>query len=187
MTLETLANDIAAAAEKEAKALISNAQAEAKKLLADADAKASALREEAQQRAEKEAVQLARETVASARQSNQKDILIARRKVLDATFDAARQHIADPGMKGRAVLLKFLLAESKKLAKGKFVIRFVEIDRAAISKEAGDRTVGESVDGLGGFILEAEDGSVSFDMRFDNMLDRAWSGQLSAINETLFG
>jgi vacuolar-type H+-ATPase subunit E/Vma4 len=187
MTLETLANDIAAAAEKEAKALISNAQAEAKKLLADADAKASALREEAQQRAEKEAVQLARETVASARQSNQKDILIARRKVLDATFDAARQHIADPGMKGRAALLKSLLAESKKLAKGEFVIRPVEIDRAAISKEAGDRTVGESVDGLGGFILEAEDGSVSFDMRFDNMLDRAWSGQLSAINETLFG
>jgi vacuolar-type H+-ATPase subunit E/Vma4 len=187
MTLETLANDIAATAEKDAKALIAQAKAEAKQLLADAEAKASALRDEAQQRAEKEATQIARETVASARQSNQKDILIARRKALDATFDAARQHIADPGMKGRAALLKSLLAESKKLAKGKFVIRPVEIDRAAISKEAGDRTVGESVDGLGGFILEAEDGSVSFDMRFDNMLDRAWSGQLSAINDTLFG
>ncbi len=187
MTLETLANDIAAAADKEAKALISNAKAEAKQLLADAEAKASALRDEAQQRAEKEAVQIARETVASARQSNQKDILIARRKVLDATLDAARDHIADPGMKGRAALLKSLLAESKKLAKGKFVIRPVEIDRAAITKEAGDRTVGESVDGLGGFILEAEDGSVSFDMRFDNMLERAWSSQLSAVNETLFG
>ena len=45
------------------------------------------------------------------------------------------------------------------------MIRPVEIDRAAISKEAGDRKVGESVDDLGGFILEAEDGSVSFDMR----------------------
>jgi V/A-type H+-transporting ATPase subunit E len=187
MTLETLANDIAAAAENEAKALIADAKAEAKKLLADAEAKANTLREEAQQRAEKEAVQIARETVASARQSNQKDILIARRKVLDATLDAARQHIADPGMKGRAALLKSLLGESKKLAKGKFVIRPVEVDRAAISKEAGDRKMGESVDGLGGFILEAEDGSVSFDMRFDNMLERAWSNQLSAVNETLFG
>ena len=187
MTLETLANDIAAAAENEAKALIADAKAEAKTLLADAEAKANNLRDEAQQRAEKEAVQIARETVASARQSNQKDILIARRKVLDATLDAARQHIADPGMKGRAALLKSLLGESKKLAKGKFVIRPVEIDRAAISKEAGDRKMGESVDGLGGFILEAEDGSVSFDMRFDNMLERAWSNQLSAVNETLFG
>ena len=170
MTLETLANDIAAAAESDAKALIEEAEAEAKQLLADAEAKASALREQAQQRAEKEALQIARETVASARQSNQKDILIARRKVLDATLEAARTHIADPGMKGRAALLKSLLASSKKLAKGKYVIRPVEVDRAAISKEAGDRKVGESVDGLGGFVLEAEDGSVSFDMRFDNML-----------------
>jgi vacuolar-type H+-ATPase subunit E/Vma4 len=187
MTLETLANDIAAAAESEAKALIAEAKAEAKKLLSDAEAKAGALRDEAQQRAEKEAAQIARETVASARQSNQKDVLIARRKVLDATLEAARQHVADPGMKGRAALLKSLLAESKKLGKGSFVIRPVEIDRAAISKEAGDRKVGESVDGLGGFILEAEDGSVSFDMRFDNMLHRAWSSQLTAVNEMLFG
>ena len=55
MTLETLANDIAEAAEKEAKALIAEAKAEAKKLLADAETKAGALREEAEQRAEKEA------------------------------------------------------------------------------------------------------------------------------------
>ena len=187
MTLETLANDIAAAAESDAKALITEAKAEAKQLLTDAEAKATALREEAQQRAEKEAEQIARETVASARQSNQKDVLIARRKVLDATLAAAREHIADPGMKGRAAVLKSLLADSKKLAKGKYIIRPVEVDRAAISKEAGDRKVGESVDGLGGFILEAEDGSVSFDMRFDNMLERAWSNQLAAVNETLFG
>jgi len=187
MTLETLANDIAAAAEKDAKALIAEAKAEAKQLLADAEAKASALRDEAQQRAEKEATQIARETVASARQSNQKDGVMAGRKVLDATYEAARTHIADPGMKGRAALLKTLLSQSKKLAKGKFVILPVEVDRAAISKEAGDRKVGESVDGLGGFVLEAEDGSVSFDMRFDNMLERAWSNQLAAVNETLFG
>ena len=126
MTLETLANDIAAAAES--------------------DAKASTLREQAQQRAEKEAEQIARETVASARQSNQKDVLIARRKVLDATLEAARTRIADPGMKGRAALLKSLLSSSKKLAKGKYVIRPVEVDRSAISKEAGDRKVGESVE-----------------------------------------
>ncbi len=187
MTLETLANDIAAAAESDAEALIAKAKAEAKHLLADAESKATTLREEAQQRAEKEAEQIARETVASARQSNQKDVLIARRKVLDATLAAAREHIADPGMKGRAAVLKSLLADSKKLAKGKYIIRPVEVDRAAISKQAGDRKVGESVDGLGGFILEAEDGSVSFDMRFDNMLERAWSNQLAAVNETLFG
>ena len=34
--------------------------------------------------------------------------------------------------------------------------------------------VGSSVDGLGGFILEAADGSVSYDMRFDTLLETAW-------------
>ena len=117
MTLETLAKDIAAAAESDAKALVAEAKAEAEQLLAEAEAKATVLREEAKQRADKEATQIARETVASARQSNQKDILIARRKVLDATYEAAKEHIADPGMKGRAALLKTLLSKSKKLAK----------------------------------------------------------------------
>ena len=45
MTLETLANDIAAAAETDAKALIAEAKAEAKQLIAEAEAKASTLRE----------------------------------------------------------------------------------------------------------------------------------------------
>lgn len=186
MTLDTLAKDIAASAESEAKALIKEAKSEAKSILADAEARANDIREEAKQRAEKEAGQIERELVASARQSNQKDILVARRKALDATLDAAQSHISDAGMKGRDAVLKSLLANSKKLAKGKFVIRPVELDRAAITKSAGDRKVGESVDGLGGFILEAEDGSVSFDMRFDVLLQQAWSNQLSAVNEKLF-
>ena len=45
MTLETLAKDIAAAAESDAEALIAEAKAEAKQLLADAESKATALRE----------------------------------------------------------------------------------------------------------------------------------------------
>jgi V/A-type H+-transporting ATPase subunit E len=187
MTLETLAKDIAQAAEAEAKQMIAAATEEAQALVADAQARVDAIQSEATQRAEKEAAQIAREVVASARQSNQKDVLVARRKVLDATYAAAKSTVADPGMKGRAAILKGLVAEAKKVAKGDYVIRPVNVDEAAIKKAAGDFTMGETVDGLGGFILEAADGSVSYDMRFDNMLERAWSSQLSAVNETLFG
>jgi V/A-type H+-transporting ATPase subunit E len=186
MTLETLAKDIAQAAEAEAKQMIAAANEEAQALIADAQARVDAIQSEATQRAEKEAAQIAREVVASARQSNQKDVLVARRKVLDATYAAAKSTVADPGMKGRAAILKGLVAEAKKVAKGDYVIRPVNVDEAAIKKAAGDFTLGETVDGLGGFILEAADGSVSYDMRFDNMLDRAWSDQLTTINATLF-
>jgi len=110
MTLETLAKDIAASAEAQAKAMIKEAKAEAKTIVGDAEAKATSIRDEAQARAEREADQISQEMVASARQGNQKELLIARRGVLDATYEAAKAQLADPGMKGRATLLKSLLS-----------------------------------------------------------------------------
>ena len=48
MTLETLANDIAASAEAQAKAMIKEAKAEAKTIVGDAEAKAASIRDDAQ-------------------------------------------------------------------------------------------------------------------------------------------
>tara|TARA_B110000438_G_scaffold135861_1_gene131357 strand:+ start:3381 stop:3968 length:588 start_codon:yes stop_codon:yes gene_type:complete len=186
MTLETLAKDIAASAETEAKALLKEAKASAKKIAEEAEAKANTIREEADSRSSREAEQLAREIVASARQSNQKDVLVARRVVLDATFEEAKGQLADPGLSGRASILKGLMAQADEVAVGDFTVRPVAIDRAALSGIAGSRSIGDDVEGLGGFILEAADGSVSFDMRFDTLLDQVWSDKRSLINSTLF-
>ena len=166
MTLETLAKDIAAAAEADVKALIDEAKAEAKQILDEAKDKASTITDEANSRAEREAAQIAREVVASARQANQKSILIAKRKAMDDTHAAVKEQLADPGFKGRASMLKSLMAKADKVASADFVIRPVEVDKKALSDLKGKRKVGSSVDGLGGFILEAADGSVSYDMRF---------------------
>ena len=165
MTLETLAKDIAASAEAQAKAMLKEAKAEAKTIVGEAESKATSIRDEAQARAEREAQQISQEMVASARQGNQKELLIARRSVLDATYDAAKSQLADPGMKGRATLLKSLLKRADDVS----------------------RTIGDEIDGLGGFMMEAADGSVSFDFRFDSLLDRTWTEERAAINETLFG
>ena len=186
MTLETLAKDIASSAEAEAKAILKEAKASAKKIIAEAEAKANTIREEAESRASREAEQLAREIVASARQSNQKDVLVARRAVLDATFEAARGQLADPALSGRASILKGLMAQADEVAVGDFTVRPVAIDRAALSDISGSRGMGDDVEGLGGFILEATDGSVSFDMRFDTLLNQVWSDKRASINSTLF-
>jgi vacuolar-type H+-ATPase subunit E/Vma4 len=186
MTLETLAKDIASSAEVEAKAILKEAKASAKKIVAEAEAKANTIREEAESRTSREAEQLAREIVASARQSNQKDVLVARRVVLDATFEAARGQLADPALSGRASILKGLMAQADEVAVGDFTVRPVAIDRAALSDIAGSRGMGDDVEGLGGFILEAADGSVSFDMRFDTLLDQVWTDKRALINSTLF-
>ena len=105
---------------------------------------------------------------------------------MDSTHAAIKEQLADPGFKGRASMLKSLMSKANKLASADFVIRPVEVDKKALSDLKGKRKVGQSVDGLGGFILEAADGSVSYDMRFDTMLDSAWADSLSEINKILF-
>tara|TARA_B100001248_G_scaffold242893_1_gene210763 strand:+ start:260 stop:823 length:564 start_codon:yes stop_codon:yes gene_type:complete len=187
MTLETLAKDIAASAEADVKALIDEAKSEAKEILEEAKNKASGITDEANSRAEREAAQISREVVASARQANQKSILIAKREAMDNTHAAVKEQLADPGFKGRASMLKSLMAKADKVASADFVIRPVEVDKKALSDLKGKRKLGTTVDGLGGFILEAADGSVSYDMRFDTLLDTAWGQSLSEVNRILFG
>ena len=186
MTLETLANDIAASADAEVKALIDEAKAEAKQIIDEANNRASSITEEANSRAEREASQLSTEVVASARQANQKAILIAKREAMDATHAAVKKQLADPGFKGRASMLKSLVAKANKVASTDFIIRPVEVDKKALTDLKGKRKLGETVEGLGGFILEAADGSVSYDMRFDTLLETAWGQSLSEVNKILF-
>ena len=186
MTLETLAKDIAASAQADVDTILKEAKAEAKQIIKEAETKASGITEEANSRAEREASQISREVVASARQANQKAILIAKREAMDSTHAAIKEQLADPGFKGRASMLKSLMSKANKLASADFVIRPVDVDKKALSDLKGKRKVGQSVDGLGGFILEAADGSVSYDMRFDTMLDSAWADSLSEINKILF-
>jgi vacuolar-type H+-ATPase subunit E/Vma4 len=185
MTLETLAKDISKSAKAEADAMIAAAQKDADVIVAEATEKAATIRSEAATRTEREATQLAREVVASARQANQKEILVARRKVLDETLAATRAELSSPKMKGRASLLKSLMAKADDIGKD-FNVRPVEMDRKALSELAGKRGMSDAVDGIGGFILEATDGSVSYDMRFDTLLDKSWKDQLSSTTKILF-
>ena len=186
MTLETLAKDIAAAAEAEAAEIAAAAKAEAAELRSDAKAKAEAIRSEAAARASREAEQAAREVVASARQANQKDLLIARRQALDATLQQARATLGDPKWKGRASLLKSLMAKADGIGTSGYSVRAVALDKKAVKDLAGSRSMGDEVTGLGGFVLDAEDGSVSYDFRFDALLTRAWTDSLPAVTALLF-
>jgi V/A-type H+-transporting ATPase subunit E len=187
MTLEQLAKDISASAEAEAKAAIKAAKDEAKTILAEAKARASSIEGDASGKAGKEADQIAREMVASARQANQKEILVARRVELDATLASARAKLGEASLAGRASLLKSLVKKATELGEGKMVLHPTAIDRPVLEDAGKAFTISSDVDGLGGFVLESEDGKLSFDLRFDTLLENAWIEQRAAVNETLFG
>ena len=65
------------------------------------------------------------------------------------------------------------------------ILRPVSTDRKILEK--GTFTLGDDVDGLGGFILESKDGSIVLDYRFDSRLDDAWNENLRDVNKILFG
>ena len=119
----------------------------------------------------------------TARQANQKEILVARRAELDATLASAREKLGDASLSGRASLLKSLVTKAEGMATGKMVLRPTKIDKAALEDAGKSFKMGTQVDGLGGFILEAEDGTLSFDFRLDTLLENAWNDQRAAVNQ----
>ena len=184
MTLDALANEIANQAKAEAKIIIAEAKQQAKKIEDDAKAEAMVFSKEVQSRAERESAQLSVELVASAKQANQKHLLIARREELDDTWESIRVLVSSPKLEGRSEILSNLLSEASK-ASNDMILRPVSTDRKILEK--GTFTLGDDVDGLGGFILESKDGSIVLDYRFDSRLDDAWNENLREVNKILFG
>lgn len=184
MTLKALANEIAAQAKVEAKAIIAAAKQQAKHIEADAKAEAESTALNLQNRAEKESAQLSVEVVASARQANQKHELIARREELDAAWDSIRAEVASPSLNGRSDILVALLSEASESGTG-MILHPVSADRKELSK--GNFTLGNDVEGLGGFVLESKDGLIVLDYRFDTRLKNAWTANLGEVNKVLFG
>jgi len=197
MTLDALAIEIDKAADEEAKAITDAAKAKAEDIVAEAERKLKSLRSDIISKAERECSQIKTEMVASARQANQKSILIARREELDATKVSVREMVGSANLKGRSSLLKSLVAEARGDAKAesarskkgnaKMILRPVGVDRPALEKGGNDFEVGDDIDGLGGFVLEAPDGSVVLDYRFDALLEQSWTKALPAVTTALFG
>ena len=186
MSLANLADKIAANAMSEADAIIAEAKAEVKKIKSAAQAEADELTSGLLQSAEQEASQLGTEMSAAARQHNQKKMLIAKREQLDATRLAVQDVVSSASLKGRINVLKSLIAEAGKEGSKDMVLRPVTLDRQVLEDIGGKYEIGADIDGLGGFILEADGGAVSLDYRFDSRLQAACDDNLAEVTNELF-
>lgn len=184
MTLDALANEIATQAKAEAEMIIADAKRQAKEIEDEARSEAINFSKGVKSRAERESAQLSVELVASAKQANQKHLLIAKREELDDTWEAIRSSVGSPNLEGRPKILSGLLSEASNYS-GEMILRPVSTDRKILEKS--DFTIGDDVAGLGGFILESKDGSIVLDYRFDSRLDEAWKENIREVNNILFG
>jgi V/A-type H+-transporting ATPase subunit E len=193
MSLDKLASEIESMAKAEAKVVSKEAKAEAKRIGDEAKDSVAEYRDAAITQAEKMSDRIAVESIAAARQRNQKRLLVARRAELDATWSEVMSQVGKADLKGRENILESLIEMATAESGDDMILRPVAVDRKILtdfsetSGEYHDFQIGEDIDGLGGFVLESPDGSVLMDYRFEGRLRDAWEASLGEINNKLFG
>ena len=192
MSLDKLASEIESMAKAEAKVVSKEANAEAKRIGDEAKDSVAEYRDAAITQAEKMSDRIAVESIAAARQRNQKRLLVARRAELDATWSEVMSQVGEADLKGREDILLSLIKTADVESVDDMVLRPVAVDREALtdlSENSGlsnDFQMGGDIDGLGGFVLESPDGSVLMDYRFEGRLRDAWEASLEEVNKILF-
>ena len=193
MSLDKLASEIESMAKAEAKVVSKEAKAEAKRIGDEAKDSVAEYRDAAITQAEKMSDRIAVESIAAARQRNQKRLLVARRAELDATWSEVMSQVGEADLKGREDILLSLIKMADVESVDDMVLRPVAVDREILtdlSENSGlsnDFQMGGDIDGLGGFVLESQDGSVLMDYRFEGRLRDAWEASLGEVNNKLFG
>lgn len=186
MSLEKLAEKIDSAAKAEAEIVINNAKEQAKEIIDSAKSEAKLMENDVMEKVEKEVSQLAVEIVASAKQANQKRVLIAKRSELDLTWKSIKELVGSGKLNGRKALLESIVKEADSEENKGMIMKPVNIDRSVLSKTGSSFKIGDDVEGMGGFILESTDGSISLDYRFDSRLDSCWNENIQNVSEILF-
>jgi V/A-type H+-transporting ATPase subunit E len=186
MSLEKLAEKIASAAKVEADEIIKAANEQASEIIDSAKNEAGDMENNATEKVNKEVAQLSVELVASAKQTNQKRALIAKREELDNTWKSIRELVGSGKLSGRKALLESMVKDADNASNKGMVLKPVGIDRGVLSKTGSSFKIGDDVDGLGGFILVSADGSISLDYRFDSRLDACWNENIQTVSNILF-
>ena len=109
MSLDKLASEIESMAKAEAKVVSKEAKAEAKRIGDEAKDSVAEYRDAAITQAEKMSDRIAVESIAAARQRNQKRLLVARRAELDATWSEVMSQVGKADLKGRENILESLM------------------------------------------------------------------------------
>jgi len=193
MSLDKLASEIESMAKAEAKVVSKEAKAEAKRIGDEAKDSVAEYRDAAINQAEKMSDRIAVESIAAARQRNQKRLLVVRRTELDATWSEVMSQVGKADLKGRVDILESLIEMATAESGDDMILRPVAVDREILTDfsetfgEYHDFQIGGDIDGLGGFVLESPDGSVLMDYRFEGRLRDAWEASLGEINNKLFG
>ncbi len=183
MGLDAIVEEIKAKGKAEANKINQETSLEVSKIIADARASAARTRAAKEEAVKKEIDRLKQQELSSANLEVKKAKLNARKEILDAVYQDAREMISNlPSDKNQHILKSII----EKNESGNSKIYSRSKDRANVTQMTKLEFSGE-IESIGGVVMENADGSVVLDFKYDMILKNVSEQTLKQVSDILFG
>ncbi len=183
MGLEAIVEEIKAKGKAEADKISKEAKKEASQIIADAQSRAEKITETKTEAVAAEIERLKQQELSSANLEVKRELLNARKEVLDLVYEKAEDKISKFPPEKNEELLKAII-EKNEAGNSKIYSR--SEDKAAVKKLTKLKHAGE-IDCIGGVVIENEDGTIYLDFKYDTILKDASEKSLKQVSDILFG
>ena len=183
MGLDAIVEEIKAKGRAEADKINQETSLEVSKIIADARAGAARIKAAKEDAVKKEIERLKQQELSSANLEVKKAKLNARKEILDAVYEEAKEAISKLPAQTNQKILKSIIEKNEA---GNSKIYSGSKDRPIVTKMTKLEFAGE-IDCIGGVVIENDDGSVVLDFKYDMILKNVSEQSLKQVSDILFG
>jgi V/A-type H+-transporting ATPase subunit E len=185
MGLEKVIEEILAAGEEQRKRILAEATEEKKRMVAAAKVEADNQRKLREKQFQERCEMNRQQAISSAELEAKKRILQEQNAILAETKSELLKSLSSlDATQRKRILEKLMTAASKKLPKG--IVHCRKEDEGLFSAPAGFKKIAD-LNGVGGMLVESEDGAYRIDLTFEVLLDDVWTKNVRRIYELVFG
>jgi V/A-type H+-transporting ATPase subunit E len=192
MSLDTVVEDIRDEARARAEEIRTEGEAEADEIVSAAEADAAQIVEDRETAVERQIAQEREQALSAAKLEAKQERLEARRDALQSVRTQAESELAGLSGDKREELTRALLdAAAEEFDEGSDVVVHCRAADEALLEEIladydGFSLAEESVDCLGGVVVESTTSRVQVDNTFDSLFDTVWENNLKDVSGILF-
>jgi len=191
MSLDTVVEDIRDEARARAEEIRADADERAEEIVSEAEADAEQIHEEREAEVEREIEQEREQRLSSAKLEAKQARLGARRDVLEDVHEDVEQAVADLEGDRREELTRALLSAAvSEFDDGADLSVYGRSEDESLIEDIltdyDDATFADTVECLGGVVVEGEASRLRVNNTFDSVLETVWEDNLKAISDQLF-
>ncbi len=183
MGLDAIVQEIKAKGKAEAERISGEAYKEASLIIAEAQSQAEKIKAAREIAAKKEIDRLRQQELSSANLEVKRAKLNARKEILDEVAEQAKSAVLKlPAEKNKKILQSII----QKFEPDNSKVYSTERDKATVKKLTKLEHAGQ-FDGIGGVVIENEDGTEYLDFKYETILKNVSEQSMKQVSDILFG